>query len=111
MLDYRSDSYFNVWKQEKGVIVNIPTEEEKEIIRNLHLRGKGIHVIAHAPQEDGDCHSFTFLRGVLLGETYEEAYNRVKPEILQYIEEKCGRPCVCNSGKPKICFTLYGGKY
>ena len=81
---------------------------ERDIIRALHVRGHGIVVIAHAPQVEGGCHPFEFLRGVFPSETDQDAFERVRPEILEYIFRKCGRSCQCNSGSPTIHYRIFG---
>lgn len=81
---------------------------EWHIIKNLHLRGRGIVVIAHAPQKIGGCHPFEFLRGVMSGETHNQAFNRVKTDILQHIQGECGRQCKCNSGNPLVRYRKFG---
>jgi hypothetical protein len=81
---------------------------EQGIIRKLHLRGRGIVVIAHVPQQNGGCHPFEFLRGVLLEETYEQAFKRTREDILQHIADKCGRACECNGEKPVIQYRIFG---
>lgn len=81
---------------------------ERDIIKNLHLRGQGIVVIAHAPQKTGGCHPFEFLRGVMSNEIYDQAFNRVKADILQHIQGECGRQCECNSGNPLIYYRKFG---
>ena len=84
------------------------TPQEYDIIRRLHLEGRGIHVVAHAPQQSGGCHPFVFLRGVFSGETDENAFQRVKPDILQHIATSCGRSCQCTNGTPTIAYTRFG---
>lgn len=84
------------------------TIEEREVIKHLHLGGRGIDVIAHAPQQGGGCHPFVFLRGVLSHETYAQAYDRVKPDILQHIATGCSRSCTCDSGLPAIYYMPFG---
>ncbi len=72
------------------------------------LRGRGIVVIADVPQHGGGCHPFEFLRGVLPEETYGQAFERVRKDILQYIVEKCSQLCRCNEGKPLITYRIFG---
>lgn len=93
---------------EKKVAMPHMTEEEREIIRNAHLRGTCIVVIAHAPQQKGGCHPFNFMRGVLPTETPEAAFERVKPDILAHIKEECGRPCACSNGEAVIGYRIFG---
>jgi len=97
-------------KIRKEIIMEHISTQESEIIRRLHLEGRGIHVIAHVPQQGGGCHSFDFLRGVMPHETYKDAYDRVKPDILRHIEKECGRSCDCNSGEPVIYYSVFGEK-
>ncbi len=81
---------------------------EKSVISHLHLRGRGIVVIAHAPQQTGGCHPFEFLRGVLPGETYEQAFQRAGKDVLGFIARECGRVCACNHGEPAIEYRKFG---
>lgn len=81
--------------------------EEREIIKNLHLKGRGILVTVHVPQKDGGCHPFDFLRGVFINETHTEAFERVEVDILQYLVDECQRSCECNSGKPVISYRIF----
>jgi hypothetical protein len=82
------------------------SDEELKVIRRLCIDGVGIRVFAHAPQPVG-CHTFEFTRGVLPGETLDDAFARVKPEILQLIVEDCGRSCTCDNGQPAISFRRW----
>ena len=82
--------------------------EEQKVIRYAHLRGTCIVVIAHAPQEEGGCHPFQFMRGVLVNETPKEAFERVKTDILDHISGQCGRECQCSNGKPVINYRIFG---
>lgn len=84
---------------------------ELNIIKELHLRGRGIVVIAHVPQQNGGWHPFEFLRGVLPQETYERAFERTRKDILRYIAGKCDRSCQCNDGKPVVRYRIFGQQY
>ena len=86
------------------------SKEEIDLIKTAHLSLEShlINVVAHAPQTEGGCHGFLFLRGVLPGETNKQAFQRVKPDILQHIAGECGRPCRCNNGEPDIWYTPFG---
>lgn len=86
------------------------SHEEMQVIRRAHLEGLCIVVIAHCPQEGGGCHPFEFMRGALPDETIEKVYERVQPDILQHIEDECGRSCTCKNGKPVIRYRIFGGR-
>lgn len=85
--------------------------EELDVMRTLHLGGRGICVVFHAPQEKGGCVSFESLRGVLPDETYKQAYDRVKPDILRHVAEECGCSCECDNGVPFIWAYVFGARY
>ena len=87
------------------------SDEKRDVIRNLHLGGRGLVFVVHAPQITGGCHPVEFLRGVLPEETREQAVARIEPDILQHIAAECGRSCTCNDGKPVIWNRRFGHSF
>ena len=88
------------------------TPEEREVIKKAILGAPCIVVTAHCPQQDGACHPFLFIRGVLHTEVPETAFsNRIKTDILQHIKEECGRSCECAYGKPHIWWRKFGSAF
>ena len=87
---------------------NISATESDNISR-CHLEGIAIWVTAHAPQKGGKCHPFDFLRAAIGSESAAQAFERVRPDILQHIENETGKSCTCRKGNWNISYRTYGG--